>query len=715
MNKFTRLLTATFVLVCGYAFGAAHNSHTPEKDNACTLTASISSYNSVYCYGGNSGSATVTQSGGTAPYTYSWAPSGGNAATASNLTAGIYTVTVTDAALCTATASVIISQPVQLTGVIPNDTTCSAPATLTAAIYGGVPPYTYSWSNGATTYNISGLGSGTYTLSVMDGNGCTVTVSGSSVVESSIPGFTMTKTITNATCVGTLDGSIVLSCSGATAPFRYEWGNTYGDSSYNNINPGAYTVTIRDKNNNCNTYSDTVGHIDTCNYIFGTTFNDTNFNCVYNTGEPTLSNSYITITPGSYVVYPNWAGSFSQYVPYGTYTVSQNFYVGSPFASCSPSQVVTVNAVSPNVDFPDTTHAKLSDPMISYFYAYPFSIGDTSKSPVFQVKNNGTDTSSGKVYFIFYPDSAVTVDSTTPAYASISHDTVYWNYSGLLPGDTLDYAVHCSSMNIYAGRIFALVAAVKPNEPESNINNDYMGCALIFADSYDPNGKQVSPAGSGPNGYINLSDSVLTYFIHFQNTGTSKSQNIYIVDTISSNLDINTLNVLGASNAYSYMVTGNRVKFIFSNINLPDSSANPKGSTGWIEYQVKQAKTNGPGDVIKNTAYIYFDYNPAVATNTTVNTINVVTGVQQKELPGGIRVYPNPNDGVFAIKSSVDSRESKVEIYNMLGEEIYTKSLNIQNSTFNINMSSQPDGIYMLRITNANGDLLKAEKIDIVH
>ena len=135
----------------------------------------------VLCFGNSTGSATVTAANGTSGYTYSWAPSGETAATASGLAAGTYTVTVTDANGCTTTATANITQPAAaLTASITAQTNvlcfgnATGSATVTAA--NGTSGYTYSWApSGETTATASGLAAGSYVVTVTDANGCTTT------------------------------------------------------------------------------------------------------------------------------------------------------------------------------------------------------------------------------------------------------------------------------------------------------------------------------------------------------------------------------------------------------------------------------------------------------------------------------------------------------------------------------------------------------------
>ncbi len=154
------------------------STETVTINNAGGPSASISSTSDVTCAGGVDGSATVTASGGTAPYTYLWSD-GQTTATATGLSGGSYSVTVTDAAGCSVFVNVTIIEPAPLSVVVIstiNPSSSSATdGSITTIATGGTPPYSYSWDNGAATSDINGLGTGVYTLTVTDANGCTAT------------------------------------------------------------------------------------------------------------------------------------------------------------------------------------------------------------------------------------------------------------------------------------------------------------------------------------------------------------------------------------------------------------------------------------------------------------------------------------------------------------------------------------------------------------
>ena len=199
----------------------------------------------VSCSGGSDGSATASANGGVAPYSYSWntSPVQKNA-TVTNLSAGNYTVTVTDGAGSSVTSSVTITEPSALKIVVNPGTINAYGGTTTVALgaNGGTPPYTFS---GGPTSNVS---AGTYTYRVTDAKGCgdsktvTITQPGAPLPSASI----VSKT--DATCFGAANGGATVSASGGIAPYSYRW-NTSPEqttATANSLVSGNYTVTVTD-------------------------------------------------------------------------------------------------------------------------------------------------------------------------------------------------------------------------------------------------------------------------------------------------------------------------------------------------------------------------------------------------------------------------------------------------------------------------------------
>ncbi len=210
------------------------------------LTTSVSATASS-CVSAN-GSATVSQFGGSSPYTYSWSPAGGTNATATGLSAGNYSVLVTDATGCTGTATVSVTSSNGPAVTLANLTNilCSGGNTGAASVAatGGSPPYTYNWSSGQTTSSAANLFAGNYTVTVTDANGCTQI---QTVSITQPPSLTATTSATSASC-GNNDGTASVTPSGGTPSYAYSWSNGNTTSQASNLTSQIYSVTITDAN-----------------------------------------------------------------------------------------------------------------------------------------------------------------------------------------------------------------------------------------------------------------------------------------------------------------------------------------------------------------------------------------------------------------------------------------------------------------------------------
>jgi hypothetical protein len=224
------------------------------------LFVATNAISNVLCNGNNNGSASVNASGGTPPYSYSWTPAGGNSAGASNLAAGNYTVTVTDALLCDNAININISEPPALTVF-----TTSSPAscgvsngTATCTPSGGTPPYSYVWSpTGGNASTATGLPAGNYSVTVTDSNNCMQTAN-VAVNNSGAPALTV-QSITNILCHGDSTGSASVNISGGTPPFNYTWSPSGGNGpSATNLAAGNYLLTVNDGNNCISTINVTI-------------------------------------------------------------------------------------------------------------------------------------------------------------------------------------------------------------------------------------------------------------------------------------------------------------------------------------------------------------------------------------------------------------------------------------------------------------------------
>ncbi|MFM7079321.1 MAG: gliding motility-associated C-terminal domain-containing protein, partial [Bacteroidota bacterium] len=215
------------------------------------LAANVLSSSNVDCFGNATGSIDLSVNGGTQPYTYLWS-NGSSNEDLSGLTSGSYTVTVTDANGCETNVTASIQQPqnpLASAAIVTQQVNCynGSDGSIDLSVNGGTSPYGYAWSNGATTEDLTNLAAGTYTVNIIDANGCVDSVS--VVVSQPLDSLSSNASVTQqVSCFGGNDGSINLSINGGTAPYGFAWSNGAVTEDVSGLAAGTYTVDITDAN-----------------------------------------------------------------------------------------------------------------------------------------------------------------------------------------------------------------------------------------------------------------------------------------------------------------------------------------------------------------------------------------------------------------------------------------------------------------------------------
>ena len=202
----------------------------------------------VSCFGDNDGIINVTTSGGTPGYSFNWSNSEVTE-DISNLIAGNYTLQITDLLGCTFDTTFTLSEPTTINlNLSQANILCNGANTgfIDLQVNGGTPNYTFLWSNGATTEDISNLLSGNYSVVVSDANGCDKTTT-TTITQPSLP-ITINQIQQNIICFGGNNGSIDVSVSGGTSPYLYSWSNGQITQDISNLTAGIYTITVQDAN-----------------------------------------------------------------------------------------------------------------------------------------------------------------------------------------------------------------------------------------------------------------------------------------------------------------------------------------------------------------------------------------------------------------------------------------------------------------------------------
>ncbi len=250
---------------------------------------------------------------------------------------------------------------------------------------------------------------------------------------------------------------------------------------------------------------------------------------------------------------------------------------------------------------------------------------------------------------------------------------------------------------VEGGDVLSFTANVTPITNDYTPEDNTYVLEQIVVNSYDPNDKQVM---QGEEIHIAEVDNYLDYLIRFQNIGTASAINVRILDTLHPKLDWSTIRPINASHDYRIEISnGNKVEFIFDDIQLPHEAGNEPESHGWVAYKIKPKSNVQVGDVISGDARIYFDYNPPIITNTVSTVIidNIVGVADNSVLMDEIKIYPNPTDNILNIYLSERVKLEEVIIYGLQGQEI------LKLKERSIDVGNLSDGIYFIKIITDQG------------
>ncbi|MGB0424177.1 MAG: DUF7619 domain-containing protein, partial [Flavobacteriales bacterium] len=431
----------------------------------------------------------------------------------------------------------------------------------------------------------------------------------------------------------------------------------------------------------------------------GIVFNDLNQNGVHDDGEEGVPNIEVTLMPENIVLTTNEFGEFefdpvpnswhnlyaqaSDELPYVTTGYPQ--YVG--FLN-SGDVAIGLSDGLPNIDF-----------NVNYYYDQILLCNSESS-------NQLTIFNSSNV-----PISGVIDVQLSDIYTEMSHplgfDSIidghyYMSFTDIQPGssggiDGGNYSFITPLPDFLGESVFFTthVTAYYNDQPIGSGDHHYTS---IVTCAYDPNDIAVTPRGYSDEHYL-LPSTDLEYKVRFQNAGNAPAQNVLVQDTIPEQLNLNTLELL--SNSHDVEVTIDPLtrvaNFYFENIQLPDSNCCEPDSHGDFTYFIQMNDGLAPETRIENTAYIYFDNNPAVVTNTTWTTIYECTqgladfSIAQAEICAGETL-------------EAQAGEELIEDYTWLIND------EMQGELSALSLEELEPGMYDLKLT-ANNPLCLAESM----
>ena len=325
-------------------------------------------------------------------------------------------------------------------------------------------------------------------------------------------------------------------------------------------------------------------------------------------------------------------------------------------------------------------------------------------------ENSGTTIASGMIDFelddsLYYVSASVLPDS-------IVGQHIYWHYEGLFY-DASDFIVvqvgTPDGVDDTVLTTFSITVDSSGVEMFSEVLTDeaVISCAL------DPNDKTPTPLGVGEFGYISPETESIEYLVRFQNTGTDTAINVLIKDQLDENLDWNSFELLSYSHDVELaMSVEGEISFIFNGIMLPDSNVNELASQGFVKYKINLLPGLPLETSIFNTAYIYFDLNPAVVTNTTINTLHIDnTSIDELANDQRLLVYPNPFTETTTVYFGEDLTNHSIQIVDPLGKLVYSNTT-LTGKKVEIEASSLTEGMYiLLLIDNESNQVISNAKL----
>ncbi|MFN8286690.1 MAG: T9SS type A sorting domain-containing protein [Chitinophagales bacterium] len=675
------------------------------------LQIASSSVTNASCNNTSNGKIVVQLSGGTAPYTFNWSNGSTSVDSLVGLSAGTYYLTVHDGNGDSATSvfNVGVSGAIQTN--VTHNAICNAATTGFVAVQpsGGTWPYQYAWSVPQQTDSVvSGLSAGTYFYTVTDAGGCAV--SGNVTIPytsfwSSVYAYDEQCALSN--------GFATVYAHGGTPPYSYLWGTTPAQTTATaqHLSTGAYAFSITDAEG-CVTTGNTSITTSCGNIVQGTVYIDANNNCQFDNGE--------AVAPGYAIAgVSNNGYSFAATNAQGQYTLnlvqsdSARLSLYNQNLGCAiPSNCVTQNVPVHFGAAPDTVTNINFGIQVPTNYNLQISGWTTGGLPGGTLTSTGTYVNlvpgnfSGPATITMTHDAALVLQTTSPAYSNYNATThiITWQIptgSAALWNSPVTISAYFSiPSSIQLGTVLHNYWHIDPTQNDCDTINNTSNASRLINGSMDPNFKECAP-----DSFITVNDSVLTYTVHFQNTGNDTTHFITIRDTLSANVDPASVMDLGASHQpYTFNLSKNGIlTWYFDPIFLPDSLTDPINSQGFVRYSVKVKDGLPNGTMVTNRASIYFDYNEPVVTNTAINVVDKSVGIINITSCVNVKVYPNPlNDYCLFTVNGFEGNYT-LELFDITARKVFEQQ-QIGTNLYRFNRKALSAGTYIYKITDINGN-----------
>jgi uncharacterized repeat protein (TIGR01451 family) len=427
----------------------------------------------------------------------------------------------------------------------------------------------------------------------------------------------------------------------------------------------------------------------------GATYYDNNDNGTREAGEPHAP-VMLLVQPGNHYLYSG-NDPYSFCTDLGAHTIT----VPTPplYHNAVPaSQAFTIAALGDQVtgmDFGFQGIPGIYDGSVNIWGWNPW-IGNNTQLNV-QYANIGTEDFDAIVTLEL--DPLLTYVSASSVPTSVTGSVITWNVGTLSPGEsgTINVTIHTPS-TVLPNAPVGNGASITIDESDVNIINNSDHVDGTATTSFDPNDKQVNAITITPDDVAD--QKPLEYTIRFQNTGTAPAVNIVIKDSLDADWDLGTFEMVGATHPFTLTVNNEVAIWTFANIMLPDSSTDQLGSQGSIHYRMAPKNSLIIGDQLTNRADIYFDYNEAVLTNTTVTPVELSTGIAGSESGNGLQVTPSPSNGLVSIRwADAQLNNARFDVLDALGRTVFTARMSQVTNARNVDLSFLPEGGYVARLS----------------
>lgn len=609
---------------------------------APTLT--VDDTTDVSCHSGSNGAVAVSVTGGTTPYAFTWS----NNTTSEDLSgvaAGTYTITVNDANLCSAIGSATVLEPDTLLPALDSLVNVSCPADSNGAVYittqGGVAPYTFAWSNGDATEDLTNVPAGTYSLTVTDANGC-MYMSPQIPISQPAPISVIVNSVTNLDCNGDADGAVNITITGGSAPYTYLWSNGATTQDVSNLTAGTYTPTI----------TDSKGCV-----LVGQAFNITEPAALVVTVDSTDNAScstsadgaaYITVAGGTTPYSYSWSNSTSNEdltgVGGGTFDVT---VTDSKQCAATAQAVVNANAaILVTID----------------------SIEDVTCA-------SGND---GEVYI-------TAAGGTSPYSYTWSNSTVNEDLMGAAAGN---YSVIVNDANGCSTTVTATIA-----------DGYALNAVVDSTDDVACNG------GSTGAVYITPTNGLSPYVYSWSNSANTQDITGLMAGTYTLTLtDANGCSYNGLSATVTQATAIVITSVVTDQVGTPNNGAvNVTISGGTSPYTSVWSNAAQTEDLTAVAAGVYTttvtDANGCTATKT--DTVDFIVGITVVDGSYSINMYPNPTQGMAYVDVKLDAaNDVTVEVYNVAGQIVdKVKEYGVTETRIALDLTQHAAGVYNTKIT----------------